>query len=158
MSDNTILDYNQNVDESPYGHLPLASNGSRFVNYLLDSVFAVVTLFIGLLIVGIIVSLVLGTDLESTQPGDTVELLFLLVFFGLYFGYYIFMEYYFEGRTLAKMITKTRVVTTDGYPISLGQAFGRTFSRLIPFDRYSILFGHGTCWHDSIPGTIVVQE
>jgi uncharacterized RDD family membrane protein YckC len=154
MSDNTILDYDDSEGTSPYGHLALASNGSRFVNLILDSIFSIIALYIGLFFGLFILSANLSEE-NGLNMGEGLAILFSIF---CYFGYYIFMEYRFEGRTLGKMITKTRVVTKEGYPISLGQAFGRTFARLIPFDRYSILFNYGSCWHDSLAGTIVVND
>jgi uncharacterized RDD family membrane protein YckC len=83
----------------------------------------------------------------------------LVLFFGVgYFGYYTMMEYNFKGKTIAKMLTKTAVVQTDGKPITFVQAFERTFIRLIPFEPLSIFFNDNKlCWHDVHSGTVVVQ-
>ena len=71
--------------------------------------------------------------------------------------YYVIMEYKF-GKTIGKFITKTKVVSKDGKPLSIGQCIGRLFCRIIPFERFSGLFSDGVFWHDSIPGTLIVED
>jgi uncharacterized RDD family membrane protein YckC len=65
----------------------------------------------------------------------------------------------FEGvwaRTPAKWLLGTVVVDEDGGKPSLGQVFGRTLCRFIPFEALSFLGKRGRGWHDSIPKTYVV--
>ena len=68
-------------------------------------------------------------------------------------GYYVC----FEGiwaRTPGKFLFGTVVVNEDGGRPSIGQVFGRSLCRLIPFEPSLLLGDHG--WHDSIPETYVV--
>ncbi len=79
---------------------------------------------------------------------------------GYAFGLGVALLYYvvFEalwGRTPGKFIFGTVVVNEVGARPSLGQVFGRTFCRFIPFEVFSVLPGRG--WHDSIPRTYVVM-
>lgn len=57
------------------------------------------------------------------------------------------------GVTITKIITGTEVVRNDGKPISLPQAIGRAFIRIIPFGWLSV-FGK-TPWIDRWTGTQV---
>lgn len=71
---------------------------------------------------------------------------------------YYFAQEAFDGKTLGKRIVGTRVVNFDGGEISVGQALGRTFCRLIPFEMFSY-FSNGSKpipWHDRITQTYVV--
>ena len=62
------------------------------------------------------------------------------------------------GKTVGKMLTKSTVVREDGGRITLGQAFGRSLCRLIPFDAFSFLGSTAVGWHDSISKTRVVKD
>jgi len=70
-------------------------------------------------------------------------------------GYYVFFEGIFNA-TPGKMITRTRVVQIDGTKPTIGQVFGRTLSRFVPFEAFSFL-GSGSGWHDRWSRTRVVR-
>ncbi|EAT13872.1 RDD family protein [Bermanella marisrubri] len=74
-----------------------------------------------------------------------------------YLSYYIILESIF-GKTLGKIITKTKVVDEYGGLPSLPQVIARTFSRLIPFEPFSFARDDSRGWHDSIPGTYVILD
>ena len=59
------------------------------------------------------------------------------------------------GRSLGKLITGTKAISEDGSEISWGQAFGRGFSRMVPFEPFSALGGNP--WHDRWSNTRVVK-
>jgi uncharacterized RDD family membrane protein YckC len=61
------------------------------------------------------------------------------------------------GRTPAKLITGTRVVTETGEPPSFGQVLGRTLARFVPFEPFSCLGDPPVGWHDSWSHTRVVR-
>jgi uncharacterized RDD family membrane protein YckC len=63
-----------------------------------------------------------------------------------------------SGRTLGKFITRTRVVRLDGTRPTLWQIVGRSFARFIPFDAFSALNEVPRPWHDSLSGTMVVND
>lgn len=142
-----ILDYqeeNEYVD--PDRHL--ASSGQRLANYFLDRIGAYVFIFL--------LSSVIG---ENGLFDDTEELSFIGSIFILIaiFGYWAFFEYY-VGKTPAKFITKTKVVTKYGKKPTFLNIVGRTLCRLIPFDAFSYLGTKPIGWHDSISGTRVVTD
>jgi uncharacterized RDD family membrane protein YckC len=56
------------------------------------------------------------------------------------------------------LIFGTMVVSEKGGAASFGQILGRTFSRFIPFEPFSLLFSKDSCgWHDTLPKTRVVR-
>jgi uncharacterized RDD family membrane protein YckC len=81
---------------------------------------------------------------------------------GLFFGVPILLGYYFAmeattSRTIGKLLTGTRVVSSGGGPPTTGQILGRTFSRLIPFEAFTFLKAGGRGLHDTLPKTYVVK-
>ena len=54
-----------------------------------------------------------------------------------------------SGRSLGKLITKTKVINMENEKPSFINILGRTMCRFIPFEAFSFL-GDGKGWHDSI--------
>lgn len=74
----------------------------------------------------------------------------------LYFFYYFLFEY-FNGQTIGKMITNSKVVsTTDNYKSYFGRIVLRTLMRFIPIDIISYVFNFKGL-HDLISMTTVVK-
>lgn len=127
----------------------LASKGSRFVNYLIDTIVFVVLL--------VPVMLLFGGAMDPEAGGGAAILLLYLLIYGIWVGYYTFMEFKY-GKTIGKMVSKTKVVSdTDGGRPTLRQAFLRSLSRLVPFEAFSLLFGD-KAWHDKWLDTSVVDD
>jgi len=61
------------------------------------------------------------------------------------------------GRTPAKYLTGTKVVTLDGRKPGFGQILIRTLCRFIPFEQFSFLGKNPRGWHDKISKTMVVR-
>jgi uncharacterized RDD family membrane protein YckC len=142
---NLILDY-EKPDFLP--NRQLARRGKRLLNFGLDSLIATIVGSAAQVFTMIIFNEESFNLLHFTS--------FLL---GGYFGYYILMEYFFSGKTIAKILTKTQTLQTDGTPITFVQACERTFVRLIPFEPFSIFFNDDNlCWHDIHSNTVVVQD
>ena len=72
-----------------------------------------------------------------------------------YCSYYILCESLW-GKTIAKIITKTKVVSYQGEKPSFFLIVWRTLCRLIPFDPIS--FAEKIGCHDSLSATIVVND
>ena len=70
--------------------------------------------------------------------------------------YYLFFESIFQS-TPGKALTNTIVVNDNGQRPRFIQLLGRTFGRLIPFDALSFFGNDARGWHDSLPGTYVVE-
>jgi uncharacterized RDD family membrane protein YckC len=127
--------------------IPLpASAGKRLGNYLLDGIFIQLINFV----LGFVAGLTFGENISELALFGFSVLIFL--------AYYIISEAVW-GKTLAKLITKTKVVDKDGNLPSWGKTIGRTFARFIPFETLSFLtrkFPAG--WHDKLSKTYVVAD
>ena len=132
----------------------MASQGKRFLNYLLDMAFIMIFIFIFTLILGIGLAVVAPSTVSNI--GEDNELLVYLISFIAIIIYYTSLEA-FTGRSIAKYITKTKVVTKLGEKPSIKMIFIRSLCRLIPFEAFSCLFNDGSGWHDSISDTKVIN-
>lgn len=70
-------------------------------------------------------------------------------------AYYVFFESLW-GRTPGKWLTRTRVVTEDGYRPAFLQILWRSCIRFIPFDVLTFLSPHPAGWHDRWSRTRVI--
>lgn len=126
--------------------LALASKGRRFGTFVIDYLLFMAMSFV----FGVVVALLFG----EAGMAFLRSLPDLVLGAGLFLVYYLF----FEGlwaRTPGKLAFGTKVVNESGGKPSLGQVFGRTLSRFIPFEALST-FGEKP-WHDSLPKTRVVM-
>lgn len=124
-----------------------AGVGQRFANYLIDilCIYALVIAF------GIVASVLSGSVIfQEGSFGIYVTLYSTLIL------YYTVIEGLSKGRTVGKLITRTKVVKEDGSAISFGDAFRRSFSRIVPFEAFSAFGGHP--WHDRWTQTYVVKK
>ncbi|UII24203.1 RDD family protein [Fulvivirga ligni] len=128
-----------------YVKIHLASTGKRLANYIIDIVISYIILILALFI----------SDAISIYGGRQELIMFFLVF--MIPAYYVTMEATL-GKTVGKFITRTKVVTVDGAKPSFGQILGRTVSRIIPFERFSFFGSEPVGWHDSLPGTRVIDD
>ena len=132
-----------------------AGAGQRFLNYVIDTIAFYILYLIFLSIMGFFMM-----DMFSRGASENLGLIIALMTYGL--AIFIMLAYYTllegsNGKTLGKLITKTRVVTEDGQPISYGKAFIRTLIRFIPFEFLSGFSGT-TMWHDQWTKTMVVKD
>jgi uncharacterized RDD family membrane protein YckC len=132
----------------------MASQGKRFLNYLLDMVFIMIFIFIFSLILGIVLAIVAPSVVSDL--GESNLLFEYLVGFIAMIIYYTSFEA-ITGRTIAKYITKTKVVTETGEKPYFKMILVRSLCRFIPIEPFSILFNDGLGWHDSISKTRVVN-
>ena len=125
----------------------LATTGQRFINTIIDSVGSMIFMFLLIVIIGLI---------GSISVIDHINELVLSYF--LMFLYY-FVQEALWGRTLGKLITRTKVLTYEGDKPSFIQIVGRTLVRFVPFEAFSFLGGNGLPrgWHDSWSGTKVIS-
>lgn len=126
------------IDLADYELVTYTSTGHRFVHHLLDMLYLIPVFFFWL----------------DRMPGHywdnpyLMEVLFLLIYL-----VYCFVSEAIFRQTLGKIATKS-CVTAIGYEPSAGRILLRTLARLIPFDRFSFLFGAN--WHDKTSSTSVV--
>lgn len=134
---------------------PDASNGKRFLNWLIDH--------IGIYACAAMVGVVIGVSEKLgmmygwlDRLGNLSGLENILFTAAITIAYYTGFEGVF-GRTLGKLVTGTKVITDEGTKARFPQVIGRTFARYIPFDGLSFVIGEGGGWHDRLSGTRVVD-
>ncbi|KAA5536848.1 RDD family protein [Taibaiella lutea] len=144
------------IFEELESQIVLASQGKRFLNYLID-----VLVFYGVMMVIGMVFGILGMDaalnfLASDEPGNKLlSSLFSILLYALITGA---TEAIFKGKTLGKLITGTKAVNEDGSTISAATAFKRGFSRAVPFCAFSALGNPSYPWQDRWTNTYVMDE
>lgn len=125
----------------------VASSILRLVHLLVDSISYLVLFFI---IAGTINLLFTGTDQVI------LGFISFVLLISLYFAYYVVLEHRF-GRTLGKMLTKTKVVKSNGEKPTSTDIFIRTLCRFIPFDQFSYIFTKNG-FHDYLSKTMVIKN
>ncbi len=141
----------------PGGHLDDeaidATKGQRFGGYVIDRIGALALTFVGSFCIGVaqVLAGVTVIDLNDTLSSYAAGVCFV-------FLYYVPQEALF-GRTLGKLITGTKVVSTKheegGRPGTM-QVLGRTLARFIPFEPFSA-FMDDKMWHDNLSNTRVIK-
>ncbi|HWK02164.1 MAG TPA: RDD family protein [Puia sp.] len=128
-------------------HLERASTGKRFGNMLIDAIAFYVVYIVLILLVPASSRAFFFTPLLGNILG--------MVVFALFFGCF---EAATRGKTLGKLLTRTRAVQEDGSPITTEMAFIRGFSRIVPFEAFSALGSPSYPWHDRWSHTFVIDE
>lgn len=160
MTNQSLLDKDDLLPEL----LEPASMGKRFLNMILDVIFyyiIIVALGAGAVFLMTISESFTNTTADDGSTGGisgVLNSIILVLTYGSYLIYFIFFEA-FTGKTIGKMITKTKVVSRKtGKKPPFWNIVGRTFARLIPFDGFSFLTENPIGWHDSLSGTMVVND
>lgn len=132
------------------GRMPgdIASAARRFWTYVVD----LIVIWIGLITLQIMYGIAFGIAALEALNGPKWWGICIV----FYFIYYVTFEVV-SGRTLGKLLTGTRVVTTNGLALSIPTAIVRTLCRFLPFEPMSFSLGE-TWWHDSLSRTRVVHS
>ncbi|MEP6710923.1 MAG: RDD family protein [Ferruginibacter sp.] len=130
-----------------------ADKNIRFVNWVVD----IIAYYILSLFAGVLMGLLAPDFIRKIVYDKTDYLLFsygtaLFVFL----FYYIVIEGLTKGKSLGKLITKTRAVKEDGSAINWRDAFKRGLARAVPFEPFSA-FGDRP-WHDKWTDTVVIKQ
>lgn len=126
-----------------------ASTGKRFLNYFIDLlVFSIIFFIIGIFLTTI--TPVADELVESDSFGLLLTLIYAL--------YMSMVEASFKGKSIGKLLTKTRAVNLDGTNISTGKAFSRGFIRVVPFCALSAFGNPCNPWQDRWTNTMVIDE
>lgn len=128
--------------------------GTRFANYILDYLFIMAAYILFFIIIGIIAALT-NTPTEISFEDENTLLLYLIAFIVNMF-YYTVLET-LTGRTMAKLITRTKVVAENGEKASFDAILIRSLCRFIPFDAFSFLGEDTRGWHDTLSKTRVIS-
>jgi uncharacterized RDD family membrane protein YckC len=124
-----------------------ATKGQRFANLIVD--------YIAVVFGSALVGGIMGFLAAMGGAPEIIKPLAQVLGLAMWLGYYIILEGA-TGRTLGKLVTKTRVVDVGGGTPTMGQCVKRTLIRCIPFEPFSCLSDQGG-WHDRWSGTRVVQ-
>jgi uncharacterized RDD family membrane protein YckC len=151
----------------------VAGIGNRFIAALIDSIFIGlalfllnIILFVGLAVVG---SNLPEQALDPDTPGwieGFLIAIYALVNFLIFWGYYIFFEYVWNGQTPGKRLVKIRVLRMDGNPAGFIEVVIRNLVRIVDFlpSGYGVglvvMFVNGQSRRlgDFAAGTFVVRE
>ena len=122
--------------------MPDASQGTRVANFVIDSIGRVIFS---------VAAMAPFSALDMPAMGGIALVLAMP-------SYYFLFEATL-GRTPAKFLTGTRVVSANGARASTGQILGRSLARFVPFEPFSFLFGGNppNGWHDKWSNTRVVK-
>ena len=134
--------------------LDTASGGTRFVNYLIDSIgiWLFQTYGLGYLIENFFLNNFIDDFNVNTYTYAVTGIFFLSAFL-----YYALFEIIFE-KTPGKFLTKTRVVNLQGGKAEMGDILLRSLIRYIPFEPFSFLGDSAIGWHDKWSKTRVVRD
>lgn len=126
----------------------VASRIKRYLNFVIDVAICLVLANVALLAVVACG----GSVLVQNVPGIWINCAAFMI-------YYIPQETLW-GKTIGKFITRTTAVRVDGGSLTLGDAFGRTLCRVIPFEPFSYLIGgpFPVGWHDKWSNTRVIDD
>jgi uncharacterized RDD family membrane protein YckC len=125
-----------------YSDFLMANRKKRLFNFLID--LAAITL------------LRIGCGFLLHLSFDPFQFSFWLLNFLIFVYYYAIWEA-FSGKTLGKLITKTKVIRTDGLEINTDKAVVRSLLRIIPIDPFTFLQGNNKGWHDRFSKTCVID-
>jgi uncharacterized RDD family membrane protein YckC len=134
----------------------LAGLANRVFAFALDGM-----IMLGLLGGVMILTAILTATRSSQELGRTVMPLGIFVVF---FGYHLFQEWLWNGKTLGKAALRIRVVRNNGQPIGFWESFGRNLLRVV--DVYTsgvgllvMMFNRSEkrCG-DFVAGTIVIND
>jgi uncharacterized RDD family membrane protein YckC len=129
-----------------------ASGEKRFLNYLLDMVFFYLFCVLLGTVLGIVFAVVSPSSI-SWLNNDNKITSYILAF--IFMSIYYVVQEGMTGRTLAKLITKTKVIDQNGQIPDFKTILLRTLCRFIPFDALSFIGSEG--WHDTLSKTRVVE-
>ena len=129
----------------------------RFVHFIIDTI---AWLIIASILVYIVASILTACNTFEYLSFDWTAIIILLtasvVLFAAFIGYYYIMEVKYQ-KTIAKFITKTKVVMNNGSKPTKRDILRRTFCRLVPFDLITFLF-KGNGFHDTLSYTQVIRD
>jgi uncharacterized RDD family membrane protein YckC len=146
----TTTNYLQDIEPT----LVRASAGQRLANYVID----IIAFYVLMIVLGILIGLLAPSLLDSFETGPGFSFIDRLVSLLLYALYMFAVEALFKGKSLGKLITKTRAVNTNGSQINASKALQRGFSRAVPFCAFSALGTPCNPWQDSWTDTMVIDE
>lgn len=132
-----------------------ADAGKRFWNFVIDLVLFYVIIFLLSVVLLLISPSSLAWLAEDSTGFALGDHLISLICYGIYM---FIIEAVFKGKSLGKLITRTRAVNLDGSRISVSTALARGFSRAVPFCPFSAFGTPCDPWQDRWTDTMVIDE
>jgi hypothetical protein len=114
-----------------------ASKTKRVINYFID----------------INLSCILALLIIAISPNEFEN----FIFFPIIFLYYFLTEYFFN-KSIAKFLTRTKIVNKKGIQPTVKELLIRNLCRFIPFEQFSFLGSNSKGWHDSFSNTTVIDD
>ena len=143
----------------PYFQYFHATQGQRFLNFIIDNILMRLTLtYASGYVVGRVLQVIAPEFLYKLIDDDSKVGLYTLSYMIIivnYLVYYTLCEKLLRGQTLGKLITGTKSLRTDGEELTFKDALLRSLCRLVPFEVFS---GFGVPWHDSWTNTMVIKK
>lgn len=131
-----------------------ASRNKRFVNFILDIIFFTILSVIIAVILGVVIVIVSPESLSFFEKDNKlIHYLFNFIVAMIYYSTFEFLT----GRTIAKYITKTKVITENGEKPDFRTIIIRSLCRFIPFEPFTYLGSESSGLHDQLSKTRVVE-
>ncbi len=113
------------------------TKGTRIINYIIDLTFI-------------------------TSVATAINYMFDVYYYKVGVKFIVYLVYYFSfeaynGQTIGKLFTKTKVVSMYNDKPSVGRILYRTVLRLNPFDVMSYLYGQEQRGHDLLSKTRLIS-
>lgn len=139
----------------------LAGIGNRTYALVVDYLIWGLTLFLLLLTWGFLYTQLTWLQSDTIRPWFSA--IQILIFFGVYIGYFVLFETLWRGQTPGKKYVKIRVIREDGRNVGIQQSILRSLLRpiddLFCIGLLSIVFtAQEKRLGDWIAGTILIQE
>ncbi len=136
--------------------LPLAGPLTRFLAWLLDL----------LIVLGIILGITIALNIFGVVLGDLAGMLWFLAAFGVWFGYGIVLEWFWNGQTVGKKVLRLRVMDEHALRLSFSQVVIRNLLRMADMQPMFYLLGGILCvtsrklqrLGDMVAGTVVIRQ
>jgi uncharacterized RDD family membrane protein YckC len=140
----------------------VAGIGSRFLAAIVDTA---LIMLLQIVVFGLLFSLTAGLAAVDSSSGWLIAV-FTLLAFALFWGYYIFFEAAWNGRSPGKKWAALRVIRSDGSPVTLTESIIRNLVRLVDFLPLYYALGVLTMFIDGrsrrlgdlAAGTLVVRD
>ena len=142
------------LDEVDYT-LVQARPGKRLANYIIDLIVFYIAWKVFFRFIGLKIAMSMISE-DDGKPAIYLKVLLIAVVFEAFLMSAI--EFIGGGRSLGKLLTRTRAVNDDGTPITFKTALLRRLSRMVPFEAFSALGSPSAPWHDRWTNTRVIDD
>jgi uncharacterized RDD family membrane protein YckC len=142
------------LDDTSYT-IVQARPAKRLANYIIDLIFFYIAWKVFFRYLGLKIAMsMIGED------DGKLTIYFKVLLIAVVFEVFLMsaIEFLGGGRSLGKLITRTRAVNDDGTPITFKTALLRRLSRMVPFEAFSALGPQAIPWHDRWTKTCVILE